>query len=251
MKLRMALEFVVAVWWLAHVCDVQAMSIEQMKTLTGTPLLEWRVDALFRKCGLPSEILDPAGISRAKRKAHWGSAEMTLSPLDWEVIYARQRDTPVRESDWINPHPAGHACLADLSQLSVYASGNVGFLTVQKRADNKGYRTSYHVPNSLYAAHQIIGITGRWKRGLPVVKIRERYGDPDEVLDRGGGVKLYRYWVVERRKQMPVSLHAVDFEIDAAEAVCAQYTVQTRGVEFVQEKLDALLRQWEKDYVLD
>jgi hypothetical protein len=39
--------------------------------------------------------------------------------------------------------------------------------------------------------------------------------------------------------------------VQATQPVCTRYTVHTRGVEFVQDKLDALLRQWEKDYVLD
>lgn len=249
--MKMVLKFVAVAWCLAHFCHVHAMSIERMMALDGASLLELRVDAVFHKCGLPSEILDPAGMRRAKQKVRWGAVEMTLSPLEWDLIYTRQRDITARESGWINPRPAGRACLANLSQLIVHAKGNVGFLSVKKRADNKGYLTTYLVPNSLYAAHRIMGITGSWKRGLPVAKIRERYGNPDEVLDRGGGIKLYRYWVVVKRKSMPVSLHAVDFGVKDTENMCAQYSVQTSGFEFVQEKLDAMLREWERDYVLD
>lgn len=251
MRQRYTLGFVAVAWWVVHICDVNAMSIQQMKTLNGTSLLGLRVDAVLRNCGLPSVILDPAGISHAKQKVRWGAVEMTLSPLEWEVIYTRQRDIAVRESGWINPHPAGRACLADLSQLILHAKGNVGFLSVKKRADNKGYVTSYQVPNSRYAAHQVIGLTGRWKQGMPISRVRERYGNPDEVLDQGGGVKLYRYWIIVKHNYMPVSLHAIDFEVKDAEKACAKYTVQTSGFEFVQERLDALLREWERDYVLD
>lgn len=251
MKLRFALKFVVGAWCLAHFCHVHAMSMEQMTALAGNSLLELRVDAVFRKCGLPSEILDPAGMPRAKQKVRWGTVEMTLSPLEWDLIYSRQRTIAVRNSGWINPHPAGRACLADLSQLILHTKGDVGFLSVKKRTDNKGYLTSYLVPNSLYAAHQVIGLIGSWKQGMPISRIQERYGNPDELLDREDGIQLYRYWVVAKQKEMPVSVHAVDFEVKDAEKICIKYTVQTSGFDFVREKFEALLRQWERDYVLD
>jgi len=228
-----------------------AMSIGQMNALEGTSLLELRTNAVFRQCGLPSEILDPEGVSHVKQKILWGAVEMILSPREWEVVYTHQRDITVRESGWVNPRPASRACLANLSRLIVHAKGNVGFLSVTKRVDKQGYLTSYHVPKDLYAAHQVIGLTGNWKQGMPVSRILERYGKPEEVLQRAGGIKLFRYWVVTKQKQMPVSVHAVDFEVKDAEKVCTKYTVQTSGFAFVQEKLDVLLRQWERDYVLD
>jgi len=39
--------------------------------------------------------------------------------------------------------------------------------------------------------------------------------------------------------------------VKAAQKVCTQYAVHTNGFEFVQEKLDELQRQWERDFVLD
>ena len=252
MSSRHVLASVMSLWGvILYSSDTHAMSLDQMKMFAGTALLELRVDAVLSKCGLPSEILDPADIGHVKQKIRWGAVEMTLSPLEWDLIYTRRRDNAVRKSGWINPHSAGRACLAELSQLILHTKGAVGFLSVKKRTDNKGYLTSYIVPNSLYAAHQVIGLIGSWKQGMPITRIQDQYGNPDEVLDRAGGIKLYRYWVVAKDKEIPVSVHAIDFEVKDAEKICTKYTVQTSGFEFVQEKFDALLRQWERDYILD
>lgn len=231
--------------------DVHAMSLNQMKMLAGTALLDLRIDAVFRRCGLPSAIADTADVSQQRQAIRWKDVQMKLSSMKWEVIYSRQRDIAIHENGWINPGSGSVTCLSGLSGLVLHAKGDVGILSVTKRADNQGYLTSYRVPTSLYAAHQVIGLTGSWKQGMPISRIQERYGKPDEVLERAGGIKHYRYWVVAKQKQMPVSVHAVDFEVKDSEKVCTKYTVQTSGFEFVQEKFDALQRQWERDYVLD
>jgi len=231
--------------------EAQAMSLSQMKTLAGIPLLDLRIDAVLNRCGLPSAIVDTAEVSQPRQAIRWKQVPMKLSSMQWEIIYSRRREAGNHENGWINPHPPSRACLAGLSGLVLHAKGNVGFLSVTKRPDNQGYRTSYDIPKDIYVAHQVIKLTGRWKQGVSIASLQERYGKPDEVLDSEGGTKHYRYWVVAKQNQMPVSLHAVDFEVQDAEKVCTQYTVQTSGVEFVQEKLDALLRQWERDYVLD
>lgn len=231
--------------------DVQAMSLEQMKMLAGTSLLDVRVDALFRRCGLPAAIVDSATDPRHRQILRWKHAQMKLSPLKWDVIYSRQREVATRDNAWINPAAGGVACLAGLSGLVLQARGAAGILSVTKRADNQGYLTSYQVPKDPYAAHQVIGITGSWKQGMSISRIHELYGKPDEILERQAGIKHYRYWVVAKQNEMPKSVHAVEFEVLGAEKVCTQYTVQTSGFEFVQEQFDALLRQWEKDYVFD
>ncbi|MHB8743398.1 MAG: hypothetical protein ACYC9L_09760 [Sulfuricaulis sp.] len=241
------------VWWMLlypHVAS--ALTIKQLQSLTGTSLLGLRVGALLHDCGLPSAILDPTADSHSSHKIHWQHVNMKLSPKDWELVYRPHRDITVRTSGWTNPHPGGQLCRADLSELVVHAKGNVGILSVKKRTDNLGYRTSYRVPNNLYSAHQVIGITGHWKQGVPVSSIRKMYGNPDEIIDKDGGVKRYRYWVVVRNnKEMPISVQAVDFFVTDADKMCAKYSVQTDGFDFVQEKYDALRRKWERDYVLD
>lgn len=243
----------VMVWLIlpySHVAS--ALTIKQMQALTGTKLLGLRVNTLFRDCGLPSAILDPTAASQNSHKIRWEDVKMTLSPMEWDLAYTRKQDIAVHESGWVNPHPEGIACLADLSDLTVYAKGDVGFLSVKKRTDNQGYRTSYRVPHNLYTAHQVIGISGRWKLGMPISILRKIFGNPDEVLDKGGGIKHYRYWVVvKNNKEMPVSVHAVDFEVTDTGKVCTRYSVKTDGFEFVLEKHDALMREWEKYYVLD
>jgi hypothetical protein len=231
--------------------EVHAMSLDQMKTLAGSALLDLRLDAVLRRCGLPAAIADTADVSQPRQAIRWQGVQMKLSSMKWEVIYSRPRDVAMHENGWINPGSGSVACLSGLSGLVLHAKGDAGVLTVKKRADNQGYLTAYRVPKYLYAAHQVIGLTGSWKQGMPISRLQERYGKPDEVLDRAGGIKHYRYWVVAKQKQMPVSVHAVDFEVKDTEKVCNKYTVQTSGFEFVQEKLDTLLREWERDYVLD
>ncbi|MHB8623982.1 MAG: hypothetical protein ACYDBA_11570 [Sulfuricaulis sp.] len=229
-----------------------ALTVKQLQALTGTSLLGLRVDSLLRDCGLPSTILDSTAVSQGSHKIRWQHVDMQLSPKDWELVYRPHQELTVRTSGWINPHPGGHACRADLSELIVHAKGNVGILSVKKRTDNLGYRTTYRVPHNLYVAHQVIGITGHWKQGVPVSRIRKTYGNPDEVIDKGGGVKRYRYWVVvKNNKEMPISVQAVDFVVTETDKMCAKFSVQTDGFDFVQEKYDALRREWERDYVLD
>ena len=171
--------------------------------------------------------------------------------MRWEMVYSIQHHATYRGSAWINAGFVSATCLSGLSGLVIHAKGDVGILSVSKRADNKGYNTSYLVPDDLYSAHQVIGLTGSWKQGMPVSRIRERYGKPDEILDGESGIKHFRYWIVVKQKQMPTAAYSVDFEVKSTEKLCTEYTVYTNGSEFVQEKLDALQRQWERDYVLD
>ena len=231
--------------------EVDAMDTGQMQALAGTELLGLRADAVFRRCGLPAVVADAPDGTQKKRAVRWGKAAMRLSAADWELQYGHERPHEPRPKGWTNPAPGSSACLPGLSELVLHAKGNAGILSVKKRADNKGYITTYRVPDNLYAAHLVVGVTARWKTGMPVSSLQKRYGDPDEVVtDRG--VQFHRYWVVEKNnKQMPISLHAVDFEIGDGGKTCARYIVHTSDVEFVQQKLDALMRQWEKDYVLD
>ena len=231
--------------------DAQAMSFEQMKMLPGTALLELRIDAVLTDCGLPSLIADTADASPHRQAIRWGTIEMNLSAGKWEIVYSRQNEAADRGTGWINPDDGSNTCLSGLTGLVLQARGDAGILSTEKRADNKGYLTSYLVPDNLFTAHQVIGLTGGWKQGMPVSKIQERYGNPDEILEGEGGLRHYRYWVVVKQNEMPVSLHAVDFEVKATEKACSRYTVLTTGSEFVQEKFDALERQWLRDYVLD
>jgi hypothetical protein len=252
MSARYVSSAVIALWGIFLIPrDGQAMSPEQVKSLAGAALLDLRVDALLRRCGLPSAIVDTADASQPRQTIRWEEAEMKLSPMEWAIHYSQRRAATDSRIGWRNTHPGSGACLPELSGLVLHAKGAVGFLTVKKRADDKGYITSYTVPENLYTAHQVVGLTGNWKQGMPISSIPKTYGTPDEVLTREGGIKIYRYWVVDRQQQRPVSVHAVDFETSGTETICTKYTVHTSGIGFVQERFDALLREWERDYVLD
>lgn len=237
------------VFLMAH--DAHAMSFDQMKTLAGTRLLDLRVDAVLSDCGLPSEIADAPKYSPKRQAIRWKDVEMKLSPMEWEMVYSHQRTVASHRSGWINPASGSVTCLSDMSGLVLYTQGNAGFLTVKKRQDNSGYLTSYQVPDNLFVAHQVIGVSATWKQGMAVSRMQEQYGKPDQILDSEGGMKHYLYWVVVKQKEMPTSVYAVDFEGKGAQNILTTYTVHTKGYAFVQERLDELQRQWEKDYVLD
>jgi len=227
------------------------MNLVQLKQLPGTMLLDLRVDALFRQCGLPEVIVDNAPASQPRQAIRWGGVEMKLSSKQWEMEYSRQREPVPDNKGWSNPEPGSITCLNGLSGLRLHIKGEAGFLTVKKRTDNKGYITSYTIPEDLYAAHQVVRLAGNLKQGMSMSNIQKMYGVPDEVLNKESGIQIFRYWVVDTQKQVPVSVHAVDFEIRDAEKICKHYTVHTSSVGFVQEKFDALLREWEKHQVLD
>jgi len=242
-----------ALWaFLLPAHDLHAMGLEQMKKLAGAGLLGVPVDAVLRHCRLPAAIVDAADAAHKKGTVRWEKTTMQLSASDWDLLYGRRQHPASRTAAWINSGPGGNACLStDLSELMLHAKGNVGVLSVKPRADKQGYVTTYRVPDDLYTAHRVTEVTGRWKTGLPVTGLRQRYGRPDEVL-KDNGVQIQRYWVVEKNnQQMPTSLHAVDFEIDRGGKTATGYVLRSSEVEFVQQKLDMLLRQWEKDYVLD
>ena len=226
----------------------QAMSLTRMQTLPGTGLLGMRVDALLHRCGLPAAIVDDLGPGRPVR---WDGVPMRLSDGDWDLTYAARNHAPRKKVAWINSAPNTHVCLFSLGALDLHAQGHSGVLSVKKRADQHGYVTTYRVPEDPYAAHKVVGITGRWRTAMTLSGLRKRYGDPDEVLD-DGSVRVFRYWVIKKNnRQMPISLNAVDFEIGADGKTSKSYSVHTSKVRFVQDKLDALMWQWEKNYVLD
>ena len=229
--------------------DVHAMTLEQLKALEGTALLEMRVNELFQHCGLPSIIADTADVSQHQQLVQWEDVEMKLSSMAWEITYSRKQNLANHKEGWTNPGNGSVACLTNLSDLVVHAKGDVGFLAVKKRADNNGYTTSYNIPKDLYVAHQVIGLSGRWKKEVPISRLLGQYGNPDEILTTDKKVTKYRYWVLTKEKDMPASLYAVDFEFRDGEENCYQFVVQTNGSEFVQERLDILLRQWEASYM--
>lgn len=232
--------------------SAQAMRFDQMRQLAGFPLLGLRVDAVFNTCGLPAFIADSAGASTHQQILRWADVEMNLSSMDWDMTYSSRRDEGGHGAGWVNPVAGGSRCLSGLSGLVLHAKGKVGFLSTRKRADKSGYITRYDVPGNAYTAHQVTGLAVDLKQGVPASSLLAQYGKPDEILGSKNGTQRYLYWVVARNdKAMPVSVHAVEFEVKVAEKTCTQYTVQTSGAEFVQDKFDALQRQWEKDYVLD
>ncbi len=228
---------------------VLAIGPEQVAALPGATLLDMRVDAVFQTCGLPATIEDSADSKTKRQELRWGTTPMQLSAQAWTLRYSR---VPVTKASaaWRHSQSGSVDCLAGLSALVVTTKGEAGFLTVKKRPDNNGYITTYTVPEDLFNAHQVVGMTGHWQQARTATEIRASYGEPDEVLETADGSR-YRYWSVKRENKMPLSALAVDFDITGPAHACRTFAVHTTGVEFVQKKLDALIQQWERVYVLD
>lgn len=228
---------------------VLAMGPEQVATLPGATLLEMRVDAVFKKCGLPATINDHADPGTKRQALRWGVTPMQLSAQAWTLRYSRALVTRAAEA-WRHPQSGSVDCLAGLSELIVRTKGEAGFLTVKKRPDNNGYITTYSVPDDLFIAHQVVGIAGHWQQARTAADIQASYGKPHEILDTAEG-RRHRYWVVKREGKMPLSAMAIDFDISGSIPACRTFAVHTTGVDFVQAKLDALIDQWQRVYVLD
>lgn len=226
-----------------------AMTPEQMTSLKGAAQLELSVDKLLRRCGLPAAILDSAAATVTKQRIQWQGVDMRLSALDWDIVYATRQPKPVKPPAWVNPGEIDDRCSAGLVKLQFTAKGHVGVLTVTKKPDGFGYITRYTEPESLYRAHKLTAAKASLPKGLPVSDLTSRYGQPDDVVRRPGNLDVHRYWVLTLRETRPETLHAVDFEIDRG--VSKTYAISTTGVDFVQRQLEALLRKWERDYVLD
>ena len=225
------------------------MTLDQMKLLEGAAQLEFTVDKLFRNCGLPAAISDHGPAGGEKQDVHWGGVAMRLSPLDWDVAYGMKQPELGRPADWTNRRKPDVRCIKELSRLSFNARGHVGVLTVTKKTHGFGYVTSYREPKSLLKAHKVVGVTVTLARSASVPALVGRYGQPDEVVKQPGVRDKFRYWVLTRRDHRPELLYAVDFEIDSAS--CNTYTISSSSVAFVAQRLDILLKQWERDYVLD
>jgi len=229
----------------------QAMDLARMRSLAGASLLDLRVDALFKQCGLPSVIVDTADDPKERKALHWKRVDMTLSSKNWEIHYSRKLPAPGSAVGWRNPTMPDVTCLANLAILVLDTKGESGILSVKKRDDGQGYITTYKVPDNLYAAHQVVGITATLGRSMPSPELAKAYGPPTEIIKREGGISIHRYWVIHRDGKMPLSAYAVDFEVNNMSKTCDRYAAYASGVKFVQDKLDALIHQWEKVYVID
>lgn len=226
-----------------------AMTLEQMKSLKGAAQLDMSVDKLFHSCGLPAAIVDHGPTGGEKQAIRWNGTAMRLSAMNWDALYGMEQAKPGRPAGWSNDGKRDNRCTGDLSQLLLNAKGHVGVLTVTKKAQGFGYITTYREPKSLYKAHKIVGVTATLAHSLAVPTLVGRYGQPDEVLKQPPAKNKMRYWVLTRRDHRPELLYAVDFEIEGGSA--GNYAISSNGVAFVQQRLEVLLRQWERDYVLD
>lgn len=226
-----------------------SMTLKQMKLLKGAAKLDLTVDQLLRNCGLPAMIADHMSAERPRQSLHWHSVNMHLSALDWDVIYGVDQPKQTNTAAWNNDSKSDSHCTSELSQLLFYTKGHMGILTVTKKTQGFGYITTYREPESLYKAHKVISVKATMKKSFSASILVSRYGQPDEVAKQSGNKFDFRYWVVTLSNNRPESIYAVDFEFK--DGICNSYVISTSAVDFVQQQLDVLLRNWERDYVLD
>jgi hypothetical protein len=220
-----------------------------MNALPGARLLELPLDQVFETCGLPAAIADLGAAHGTKVKLRWRTTEMDLSRGEWDVLYSRQREDRVPDG-WLNPGKSGGQCLVNESRL-VLRGREIGKVLVTKKTREPGYVTQYQVPRDTLRAHRVIGIEASFENPIPISVLIGKHGKPDAVIGNRPGGKLFRYWVVTHHNQMPVSAFAVDFRLDKDEKFVVAVAVSTDNVGFVRERLDLLLNEWEKMYVLD
>jgi hypothetical protein len=238
-----------AIGCLCFAGHAHGLTIEQMKALPGARLLELPLDQVFETCGLPTAIADLGGANATKAQLRWRTAEMNLSRGEWDAFYTRQREGRI-EDGWLNTGRSGGKCLVDVSRLALRGR-EIGNVLVTKKTREPGYITQYQVPRDTLRAHRVIGIEASFENPIPISVLIGKHGKPDAVIGNRPGGKLFRYWVVTHHNQMPVSAFAVDFRLDKDEKFVVAVAVSTDNVGFVRERLDLLLNEWEKMYVLD
>lgn len=228
---------------------IAAMTLEQMNSLIGASQLEITVDQLIQNCGLPAVIMDDGSADGAKQSINWRGVAMRLSAKDWDALYGKVNSKSEFGGGWVNQDQSSMRCSKGLNRLLFHTKAHVGFLTIIKKAKGLGYITSYNVPKDQFKSHKVVSAEATLAMSLPVSALLGLYGQPDQLLKRAGASDKFRYWVVTHRGNMPELLYAVDFVIDTG--ICKTYIISTSDVDFVREHLDSLLRQWEKEYILD
>lgn len=226
-----------------------SMTLKQMQLLKGASYLDMMVDQLFLKCGLPSTIMDTEPVISGRQSLGWLGVTMQLSAMDWEIVYGLEQPKQTGAAGWHNGGKSGSGCMWELSELLLHAKGHVGFVTVTKKTQGFGYITTYREPTSLFKAHKVIAVKARLGGGFPASELVRRYGQVDDVVKQSGNKVDFRYWVVSLSNNRPESLYAVDFEVK--DGTCDGYIISTRAVDFVQQRFELLLRNWERDYVQD
>lgn len=221
-----------------------AMTIEQMTQLRGANLLELRVAEVFTECGLPDAVVDHGMTSSTKRNAQWNDIEMNLSDGDWDLIYGNSHNTETKspESGWINPNPEKSECFSDYSLVTLFTQGGAGILEI----DRERHKTTYTMPENLYRAHKVIGYKVSLITPLPFAEVTSTYGRNHEVVKNDESGRTIRYWVLVESSQMPVTLYAVDFEVNSIDNTYVARRVVTSEYDFVRRKFEEFMEAWNK-----
>lgn len=221
-----------------------AMTIEQMKQLRGADLLELRVDEVFTKCGLPDVVVDNSEKSSVKKNIEWNNIKINLSEGDWDLLYRNSRDTGTNSpvTGWVNPAPVKSRCFPDFSLVTLFTQGGAGVLKIDKEL----HKTTYEIPEDLFKTHKVIGYKVSLTTPLSFAEITATYGRIDESVERDKNYRTIRYWVLVESSQMPVSLYAVDFEINNIDNTCLAYRVVTSEYDFVRRKFEEFTEMWNR-----
>lgn len=226
-------------------CNLHSMTFEQMKELKGTEMIDLRVSDVLGAYGLPAVIVDHGNKSFAtKKNIRWTDAEMRLSGDDWDLIYQKkiQADAGTSSNGWVNPNPIMPARFSGLLKVVLSSQGRNGFIEFDKRLK----KTIYKIPSNRYKAHKITGVRVELSTPIPVAEITRKYGTHYDIVVNQNKYSAIRYWVLVQNGLMPVSLYAVDFEIDNTGNASFAYSVATNSFGFVQKKFETFHKEWEE-----
>lgn len=236
--------FLIIVWHFLQPCTGHSMTLEQMKKMKGAEMIDLRVSDVFSAYGLPAVITDHGDkINATKKTIRWANEEMRLSDDDWDLVYRNEYkiETASKLNGWANPDPVMPARFSGLLKVVFSSQGRNGFIEFDKRLK----KTIYKIPANRYKAHKITGVRVELGDPIPVTEITKKYGmHHDIVVNQNRNV--LRYWVLVQNGLMPVSLYAVDFEVNNTGDASSAYSIANNSFGFVQKKFEAFHKEWEE-----
>lgn len=213
-----------------------------MQELLGIGMIDARMSTVFDTHGLPSEIVSSEQATQFSSPARWGGTEMTLPEGDWQVSYGTSHSQDKAQGPmWRNPNPDLFPQLEGVSRIVLYAKANVGTITLRRYP----LKTTYDVPKDPLLSHKVTGVRVEYRDPILLAAIVACYGSQYDSVEDESNVRLIRYWVLRREGDVPLSLFAVDFELNVAgDAVIASVASSTEK-DFVRNKLQVYFDKWQ------
>ncbi len=217
------------------------MTLQQLRTLAGGAVIDLRVADMPKALSMPAMILTHATSAADKVLVRWHDIDMPLTRTTWDIVY-QQLNSPAKKSitGWRNPNPAMPPILAGLSSIRLLAKGGSGIVTINKTA----HKTRYAIPENQLLAHKIIRAQALFSVPVPVNNLVSQYGNHYETVTEKAGGRMLRFWVLEEKDELPLSLHAVDFPLTNDGKEVSGYIVSGTDIDYVQRKFSVYYQQW-------